>query len=1462
MTAEHPKRFAFDPLCSRVMGHGQPARETGIPSPLGSPVQPSAVDSKKTMRRTILLVPISVFSLLALFAPAASSAGFPTVFGQLPLSFERNEGQSRAGIEFAARGPGYTMSLHREGICFSLEGGVVSTNHSVRPRRSALFGMKLANAESRSYVTGQELLPGRVHYLLGRDPSRWHTNVATFAEVKYAGVYPGIDLVFHGNQSQLEFDFVLEPGADYRRIGVDLIGLQEAALDAEGHLVLSTASGQILLRSPVLYQQIAGQKFPVTGRFTLAQVESLPAPVWRVGFDVGEHDPSRLLVIDPILLYSTYLGGSDEENSQRGGSNDQYAGRYSGLAVSPRGDVYLTGTTCSTNFPTTNALYATFQGAPLNVYGEPTDFDDVYVTRLRFDESNATNPVLRMVSSTYLGGSFNEYAVGIALDAQENIYVAGTTGSSDYPTFPGTGTVPLDPNLTLPTTSDLTRGIGFLTVLNPSASSFRYSTFTRSGWVNGMAVARDGTVALTGYDISRPLPSNPLSGLPLVNAFQSFNGGQTNNNAGGDAFVQRYSPSGTLVFSTYLGGDGDDMGHAVAFGPAGQLFVTGSTYSPNSIDATPDKWFPQLNPFQAKVRAGQDGFLTCFNAFGGLLYSSYFGGRGFDNANIAALAVDRTGAAYVGGYTTSTNFPVTNAVQSVLASQNNGDGFIMKVAPGGGQLVYSTYLGTASQIDFVGGIAVDAGGNAYVTGAKAGFAPSFLTVPTTALGAVPADGGGTFDAYLIKLGPYGTNVLFAHQFGGRSRDYGRKVALDFWGNIYVAGVTFSTNFPTLHAYQPVINLGAPNSGPSGLGDVFIAKISQVSSCQDLHGDEDTDGDGIPDCWELNGVDWNHDGIIDLALPAMGANPLRKDIFVEADYMTNGVKSRKPIQAALDQVRDAFATAPVNNPDGSTGISLHLQVDEGMNEVPMVSFSNPETSITNFVFLKNGTGLLGGIDGHFGFGSLAERTSVNWDNIREARRQVFRYCIFGNLYSEWPGSSGVGELGGNDFMVTLGDSDDGFAARVGRNSRRAGETAVQAGHRELEAATFMHELGHTLGLGHGGKDDINAKPNYLSIMSYVYQFNLNDPFRPLDYSRSKLASIDERNLLELVGLPGPSDRLVIYGRLGLPSYAGFNDYVDWNGDGVIARGDGAHVNYVGYFYLDSRGVKRFAEPYGPKRINPLVLEGYPDWDNLVYDFKLSAGFANGAPVDAVIDDITAADFLALASFLDYDGDGVANASDNCPTVFNPDQADSDSNGVGDVCDSFPGSADLMVWQSVQPPAGVVGNVVRWSITISNLGPDTARGLQLSAPFPSGATLLSVQSDHGDFAVVRDRLQGSIGSLSNGGSITVQITLVPSSTNAMPFAPTVLSSTSDPILANNLAQQLVAVTPGVRLVAYHSAAGLDLSWPLSAPNVVVEGAHSLTQAQWTPVNALIETNGASRRIRISDTGTNSFYRLRIQ
>ena len=732
---------------------------------------------------------------------AKSQAGILDQYGKLPLGFEANHGQTDSQVKFLSRTGGYSLFLTSDEAVMVLGGGAAKKTSPQRLKPASLAGsggmaeamsspflpsqkniegakpdddrstvhvlrMKLRGANPAARISGVGELPGSSNYFVGNDSSKWRTNVPTYAKVKYEGIYPGIDLIYYGNQRQLEYDFIVAPGADPRRIGFDVRGARRIFRDAHGDLVFKMDAEDIRWHRPVVYQKKDGKRQLIAARYVVTDGN-------RVGFAVGKYDERRALYIDP-LIYSMMLGAS-------GGANGN------GIAVDTAGSAYITGS-AGPGFPVTSgAFQATGPGT--------------FVSKL--DPTGST-----LVYSTYLGGAIGDGGSGIVVDASGYVYVTGQTTSNSFPITPHA----FQAYCALNGNDDCDDA--FVAKIDPTGSALVYSTYLgASAAGTGIAVGSAGDAYITGYTSSTDFPVT--SG-----AFQTVCGGACNSNA----FVTELNPRGSaLVYSTFLGGDAFDAGYGIAVDSAGDAYVTGFTGSTNFPVTSgafqtaygggiANAFVTEFNVLGSALVyssylggtggasgnsialdgegyayvAGQaganfpvaprdvyhgnyDAFVTKFNPTGSaLVYSAYLGGSKDDSA--WGIAVDSSGNAYVTGFTGSVNFPLLNPLQRRDHSKVNA-AFVSKFNPSGSALVYSTYLFGPDSGGSGRGIAVDGSGAAYIvgTGANDAFVAklAIATKTITTLSSSPNPSGGgqtvTFTAAVSSTDdppPDGESVSF------------------------------------------------------------------------------------------------------------------------------------------------------------------------------------------------------------------------------------------------------------------------------------------------------------------------------------------------------------------------------------------------------------------------------------------------------------------------------------------------------------------------------------------------------------------------------------------------------------------------------------------------------------------------------------------------------------------------------
>jgi hypothetical protein len=679
--------------------------------------------------------------------PRGASVAETQVVAGLPIWFEPNTGQGPAGVHFVSRARGYTLGLEATGMTLTLA-----------PSRSQpdTLLVRLVGGDPDADVVIANALPGRSHYFVGNDPRRWRTNIAQYGRVEYRNVYRGIDLVYRAEHGRLEYDFVVRPGADPRRIRLRIEGADAIVIRPDGALALATNGGTVVQQAPVVYQESSRGRRSIDGRWIRRGRQD-------VAFEIGSYDKDRTLVIDPVLSFSSYLGAGGRDESAglaldaagnahlvfstatetpnstvnvfkiRPDGSLVYSATIGGsaadiaaaIAVDASGAAYVTGVTSSVDFPVVNAAQPTKGVSSFNS-------SDAFVTKL--------NPAgSAVLYSTFLGGNNAETAYGIAVDGAGAAYLTGSTLSSDFPLV-----APLQG------WGGVFQTDAFVTKVAPDGSRFVYSTYLGgSGLLKddlGYAIAVDanGAAYVTGatnadnFPVVNALQPTPGFDSAALAACGSF-GGDPNKCV--DAFLAKLNPGGTSVaFATYLGGTYEDRGKAIALEPAGAIAIAGFTSSPN---------FPVVNALFGTIaspppcplcRGVPDGFVTRISLDGqSILYSTYLGGNGSDMAT--AIGRDAAGNLYVAGQTQSGNFPTAAPVQPTL--QGAQDAFVARLGATGQPLVFSTFLGGTTSDD-AKTLAVDALGSVWVTGTT--FSADFPT-----LNPLKASLGGGADAYVSRL---------------------------------------------------------------------------------------------------------------------------------------------------------------------------------------------------------------------------------------------------------------------------------------------------------------------------------------------------------------------------------------------------------------------------------------------------------------------------------------------------------------------------------------------------------------------------------------------------------------------------------------------------------------------------------------------------------------------------------------
>ena len=697
------------------------------------------------LRRSLLAIAAFAFSVNALAATPA-----------VPAYFEENVGQVDSQVRYFARAPHSALYLTPDEVVlarYSTDGKTYSVS-AVR--------LSFAGASRHAQISGENVQSARVNYLTGREPSKWHTGIPTYARVRYGNLYPGVDAVFYGKEGELEYDLVVAPGADSSKIRFSYEGADAMRIAENGDLVLASSSGEVRQRLPRVYQQGGDGKRVLDAHYEIH-------PDRTVTYRIANVDPRRELVIDPTLSYSTYIGS---------GSNDS----VNSIAVDQYGRVYATGYTVY-GFPTKNPA----EGNRLK--------QDAFVTKFWANGGG-------LIYSSYLGGDGVDVGNGIAVDSTGAAYITGYTDGAGFPTTAGSFVSPAAGG-----------GDAFVTKLSPSGTSFVYSFLLGGGDYDiayALALDNQHRAYVTGYTCS----NNP-SNFPVKNAYQPVSHSQNCSSGGGDVFVTRVNAAGTdLDYSTYFGGSIPSFGpggstftnaKSIAVDPNYSAYITGFTYAtdlPTTAGAYQRTFV--ASPMYISM------YVTKFSPDGmSLGYSTFLRGAGGTAGSARAIAVDSTGHAYLTGEADSTLPTTAGAFQPTSA--DGDDAFVTKFWATGGGLIYSTFLG-GNSVESGYSIAVDSSNQAHVTGwTDSSNFPMKSPIQSTA---TPYQSS----VFVTTLSATGGSLLFSTYLGGSYSQVGNSIRLDSAGNMYVGGLTSSTDFPTTPGAYSRTYHGAQSDG-------FIVKIA-------------------------------------------------------------------------------------------------------------------------------------------------------------------------------------------------------------------------------------------------------------------------------------------------------------------------------------------------------------------------------------------------------------------------------------------------------------------------------------------------------------------------------------------------------------------------------------------------------------------------------------------------------------
>ena len=1268
------------------------------------------------------------------------------------MHFEANAGQTDKSVDFLSRGPGYTVFLTPSQAVLTLRTSTNSTK-AARSRKHASeqtsLVMALVGATANSSGEGLEKLGGTVNYFVGNDPDQWRSGIPVFGKVKYAGVYPGIDLVYYGNQQQLEYDFMVAPGADPKQVRLGFPGADRVESDDQAGLVVHVGKANFRWQKPVAYQQTASGRTEVPARFVLRSGN-------QVTFELGAYDASKPLIIDPlvsVLTYATYLGGTGDDFLM-------------GIAADGLGNVYVVGDTTPGNYPTTAGAYRV----------SPAGSNDVVVTKL-----NSTGSA--MVYSTYLGGSGIDLAGGIALDSSGNVYVTGVTDSPNFPTknaaFPGNAGF----------------NDAFLAKLGPFGTNLLYSTYLGGGSDDsGNAVAADnsGNAYITGDTYSIGTGSTPFPSTH--SAYQGNNGG------GRDAFVAKFittlSGSASVAYVTFLGGNTDEKGEGIAVDSGGNAIVVGEVRDNNTVPPTlPSSDFPTQAAFQNTFNRGisdpytagySDGFVTKLDAAGANLVFSTFLGGDFDDC-ATGVTIDSTGKIYVLGETSSTNFPTLNAAQPIIGGGADNDfpaqdAFIAEFASNGASLVYSTYLGGSGYESgfqtYRAGIAVDRSGYVYV----AGWTDSLDDFPLT-VGADQTNSFGPSDSFVAKLNPNipgPSSLIYASFLGGDGDDRATACATDTNGNFYVAGFTSSTtNFPTTPG------VFRPNHS-GGFYDGWIAKLTSP-----------------PDISVSMSTTPN---------PVIIGSNLTFTIRVSnnGNLVFNGVTNTIQIATnfALGTITPANATVVGNLVRFNIGtLSNNVSLVETISATPIWPGDTTNTASVN----ATETPL------------VEPNTGNNLSTILETIRGAADVTLTQTAPAQVVATS--------NLVYTIGITNKGFwpaTALSFSDTLPANLSFVSATISPTNQATWVTN-GQTitwaldaLQKGTGAAITIVTVPYLVGTANNtatVSQFEL-DPV-PSNNSASSSTTI-----LPLVDL---------------------------------AIGQTASTNQV--FAGNNLIYNLTVTNRGPTAASGVILsDPLPAGASLVTATPSSGGTVsnNAGVVYCVWPNLASNAVVTLTLTVRPISAGIIT---NIATVSSPATDPVAGNNTASVTTTVVPAADLGLSQVASPSTVLVSSNVTFTIVLTNRGPSTANSVVVTDPLPPSFSFVSVQSSQGVASQASGVITCSLPTLASGSSVTITVVARPGLDGVFANVATVSSTTAD-LNPNNSASASVTVNenpaaPVLRIT--QSGTNVILSWSTNAATFRLQVAPALSATPaWVDVTNVPVVVG--KQFMVTNAIRNgNFYRL---
>jgi uncharacterized repeat protein (TIGR01451 family) len=1288
------------------------------------------------------------------------------------MQFEPNAGQTDQEVKFVSRGPGYTLFLTSTQAVLSLHTGSRPSqtgphhhaygrsphDESGKNATAAELRMSLVGANPHSQIEGLEALPGTVNYFIGNKPTQWRTGIHPFAKVKYNQVYPGVDLVYYGNQRQLEYDFVVSPKGDPSRIALGLTGAAQLAVDAEGGLVGHLTNGAVRWHKPLAYQQTSTGKQEVSARYVMRESG-------QIGVDLGAYDSSKPLVIDPVLSYATYLGGTNNES-------------VAGIARDGSGNAYIIGDTPSINYPTLNAAYPNFQGS-----------NDVVVTKL-----NTTLSAL--VYSTYVGGGSFDYAGGIAVDGGGNAYLTGETAGS-FPvvnaydsSFSGGG------------------GDAFVTKLSPSGSSLVFSTYLGGAAEDGgtaIAVDTNGNAYVAGFTLSLGTGSNPF---PAPHgAYQGQNGG------GEDAFVTKFTSTGSLVYSTFLGGNSDDKALSIAVDSAGNACVVGevdalATYDKFNNRTPPTSNFPTAAAVQPVFNLGatnldfvSDGFVTKLSSDGGsLIFSTFLGGSDSDFA--MGIALDTGGKVYVTGQTFSSDFSqiTTNAVQPVNGGVAvNGvdfpgpDAFITVLQPSG-SLFYSTYFGGSSD-DLGSGIAVDSFGEIYVAGQTIPNPdPASEDFPVTA-GADQVSSAATTVGFVAKINPAvpgRAGVIYSSFVGGdanglfgATENEADAITVDPNGNFYVAGLTTTTNFPVTPGAARATNAGGADifvakfQSPRDISVAMLASVEPVIVTSNLTYTIYVNNNSPPSSPNFTGVTNVFQAATNLQILSVTTD-LATNIsngrvaFIIGSFTNHASKIMSVTCRAVGQgagnnscTLSSIETSGGLEPHTSNNVSVVVSTVLGIVDVRLTQTASPNPGLvtSNLVYTLNVQ------NKSSPYNNVATSITVT-DTLPpqvtfvSASNSQGSFCFYDGTNTVW--CTIVGLAVGSNVPVTITVN----ATNPGSANNFASATPFDFDSNPANNSSSLTTTVLPLAdIGLGVTESPN--PGYVgSTLAYTLAVTNGGPWFA--------------NNVIVTNLVPPGTSFIA----GTPAPSSINSgVVTWN-LGTMTSNSSAGITFS---------------------LVPLAV------GNLT-----NTASAGSDAADAIL----------------------ANNSASVVTVVNSD-------------------ADLSVSQIASPNTTLVTSNITLTVTIANNGPSTATGVRLNDLLPTALMPRSVQPSQGSCTVTNGLVSCNLGSLGSGGSATVTMATTARLDGVFTATAIVTANETDLSPNNNTNSTTVTINPNPTaplLKITRVGTNVLLSWATNAIGYNLQSSPNLaTNGLWTAVTNMPKSVGNQYVVTNSASLTNRFYRL---